>query len=259
MERVTEEFHACTIISSSARIGLSLSNNRRFEFNTWSEFEEFDRAQSEHTTSVSAEITLDVLRSAEGQPERYSVQVSVQNTPRRFGFMIGPIGISTIGPSETPPVPIFCRINYNNFILGKNIISTIEDWEKSVRKPENKTVNWMQKHSAEVAVFLQWLSVAACFWLCWGLRNYFSVSDTEGLSVWMLYSAAAISFGFGFGRIIGRSAEREIDRYSPLSNITLTSGDRQRNTKIQKKWTFSFKICGLFVTYRRSNSHRVLH
>lgn len=69
MEKVGQEFHSCTVISKSATASLILSKNERHDFRTWREFEEFDTSQVKRTSSLSVELTYDVIRNDGETPE----------------------------------------------------------------------------------------------------------------------------------------------------------------------------------------------
>jgi len=69
MEKVVQEFNACSIISNAATASIVLSKNQRFDFSSWKEFEEFDVSQPQTTKSLSFGITLDVIRGENQTPE----------------------------------------------------------------------------------------------------------------------------------------------------------------------------------------------
>lgn len=126
MIKIVDEFNACSIISNTATATVVLSKNQRFDFSTWAEFEDFDKSQPQTTKSLTFSITLDVLRGDNEVPERYSVQISVQNNPAQFGIQIGPFGIRPVDGFDIPPAPLVAVVNFNNYILGKNLNSTVE-------------------------------------------------------------------------------------------------------------------------------------
>lgn len=231
LEKVHQEFHSCKVISRSATVSLTLSKSERYDFRTWAEFEKFDTSQSSRTTSLQIEMTYDVIRNNDEVPERYVVQMSVQNLGPSIEIFLGPISLSSPGKFPVPPAAISATIRYNNYILGKNIIATIDSWEKSLEVDDNKIIEFLQGQSNRISRGIFYLSSLGGVLFSSGLTLIPSLT----FQFWLIYSAAcALIFSFA-GYEIGKFVERNIDHYTDGNIITLTRGDIKRNNMLGKR------------------------
>lgn len=235
MEKVLQEFNACAIIANAATASVVLSKNQRFDFSSWQEFEEFDISQPQTTKSLSFSITLDVIRGENQTPERYEVQVSVQNNPAMFGIQIGPLGIRPVEGFEVPPAHLVAAVNFNNYILGKNILSTIEEWEKSLRRREAKVRNFFQKWSSSIRVVLGFLATLSGIYACRLPLAEVNFSEPNAVAKFAIVSTAIIYTFHFVGSSLAKEVERQIDRQLPHNNITLTEGDKRALEKRAKR------------------------
>jgi hypothetical protein len=248
MAKIIDEFNACKIISNAPSASVVLSKNQRFDFSNWAEFESFDQSQPQTTKSLTFGITLDVIRGENEAPERYTVQVSIQNNPAMFGIQIGPFGIRPVDSFEMPPAPLVASINFNNYILGKNIISTIEDWEKSLKRRDAPIRKIFQKWSSNIRSGLHFSATLAGIYACNVLINLIDFSSNNGVAIFMLWGAGIIYISHKVGSFLAFKVKWQIDRQVPQSNITLTDGDRRLEEKRARKNAISVFKSALFFS-----------
>lgn len=234
-EKIKDEFEGRTIVSMSAGVTLILWNNQRHEFRTWEEFEEFDRSSTERTRSISCDMIVDILDS-EMSPQRYRVQASIQNIRSGSSFVIGPLRVMPAQEIGVPPVPIHVSFDYSSFIVGKNLNSTVENWEQGLERSESKLISWMQKNSIHLRKILQFSFLLSSIAFCRVFVSEVSPGDeAQSLARWMIVAAILVTSMNFLGDYISNAAERSIDRMRTRSNITLTRGDEQFNTKNSRK------------------------
>ncbi|MDI3335051.1 hypothetical protein QKW60_01385 [Defluviimonas aestuarii] len=239
IEKITQEFHSCTVIAQSATVSLFLSQNERHDFRTWNDFESFDTSQSGRTNSIQVEVTHDVIRNKGETPERYVVQVSIQNMPGSRGFVLGPISIGPMGEFPTPPSPIAMTVSYNNYILGKNLISTVEQWERALERREHKWITGLQRRSSLIAEVAFVVGIVSGVLAAANITSIYTILDISRLSTeqWIIRAALCVVVFSYIGKVTGEFTERHIDKYSLPNNITLTKGDRNHQSKLAKSNT----------------------
>lgn len=237
------------MISRNASVSLILENNLRHDFLNWTEFESFDKSQAERSKSLSVEVTVDIVDS-DIQPKRFKSQVSIQNTPRGIGMYLGPISFQRIEDVGIPPVPIHASVEYNDFIVGKNILSTIDSWEKALTKQDHSIIRSFQRKSQYVRHFLEIGTTLAAIAFCRVFaQDAASGASNASLFNFLVISTIIIFIGHHLGSFLANQFESFIDRISSASNITITKGDQNHNQKILKKnKTYAFKSAAFFIS-----------
>ena len=247
LDKIHQEFSGRTVINASATVSLFLSKGQRHDFRNWKEFTEFDTTQIEKTRSLSLEVTIDVFNQESELPERYQAQIAVQNNPSEFGFVIGPI---SFGPSEhagIPGVPIQATVHFNNYIIGKNILSTIDNWHDNLKKREKDLLSKFKRWSATLREALTYCGTIAGIWFGQAIT-----SNTLADSDWQVLAALYASIVFSFWQIAkfsGAYSERFIDRRQDHANLIVTTGDHRAEERRLKNNQSYFKksFMGLIV------------
>ena len=233
MEKLRQEFSGRKIINISATVSLFLSKGQRYDFRTWEEFADFDTSLKETTRSISLEVTIDVLDGDNSTPERYQCQVSVQNNPRELGFVIGPLAISSVEHAGLPPTPIAASVTYNNYIVGKNLLAAIDDWEATLRVRENSFWRRMKRRSSAINGSMVFAgSIAGILFAYNFLPSFVAENDWRA---WATYMAIIVAVFWKMASISGDFAEQYIDRRQEPANILITSGDQRAEDRRSKK------------------------
>jgi hypothetical protein len=233
IEKIRQEFHDTNPISETLSLSLHLSNNQRFDFNSWEEFEGFNTSQSERTKSISFEYTRDFVGSDQAL-ERYKVQVACQNMNSRFNLYLGPITLSRIEDAGLPPVPIHSTVSYSNYIRGKNLSGTIEEWVKSLDVEDRSYINFLQKHSGKFPRYGQSLATISALLGCVAFIPGDTASIGE-LGSFICYAAICIYISYIVGYTLASLAERQIDRHRSKNMIAFTNGDKKFDQMVDGK------------------------
>lgn len=234
INNINTEFEHFESLNRTARVSLILTGGKRFDFSSWEEFQDFDPTISGKTKSLQIELTFDIVRKSSDVPERYSVQIALQNlSAPPVGFVFGNIAVTEVGEFTTPPAPIAATVRYVNYTLGKNILAAIDDWEQSLRRGDSKFILWAQKKSNLISKILLATSlisgVLAAGALC-AYQDTIADTLTAFTLVWLIFGI----IGY-FGSEI---FERGIDLIAPSSVICLTKGDERSNERRKRQNIF---------------------
>ncbi|MCF3974040.1 hypothetical protein [Paracoccus salsus] len=243
-DKIHQEFNGRDILFLSATVSLSLSNGARHDFASWEEFDSFDTSQAARTKAIAIEVTADILDS-DRTPQRFKTQISIQNTPRAFGLTFGPISFQRIEDFGIPPVPIHATVEYSDFIVGKNLIGTIDGWEDALKKRDPTFFQKLSRQSERIRNSLTFITTLSAIYLCATLPDIFSAS----LYTSLIASAGIIYVGHNLGLFFAKKVEENIDRSSTFSNITLTDGDRNHNEKVEKRNRSAFRKALGFLSF----------
>lgn len=233
IDKIYQEFSGRKIISTSATVSLFLSKGRRHDFRSWDEFAEFDTSMNQTTRSISVEVTVDILDGNNQSPERYQCQVSVQNNPTSLGFIIGPLHFAPADQPGIPPVPIAATVEFNNYVVGKNLLNTIDEWEASLKRAGRGLAIKLRDYSQEMRRLILVLAVLSGVGFSHQISGFLpsSAELNSNLQDWLAISAfSLVIFGY-VGELAGRYAERFIDRQRNPRNIVITKGDENAEAK----------------------------
>lgn len=247
--KIDQEFHACKVINRSATATLLLSEQRRFDFRSWEEFCSFDSSQKGRTASLQIELNYSVFRGEDQILESYGIQLSIQNLSESgsMGIMFGPIAISQPGTFPVPPSPISCTVKYNNYILGKNLVSAADGWVASLDVIENSLLKHAHRNSDKLRELVFFLATI------FGLVAALSLHKMEIFfqEEWIIYAAITVfSFSY-FGRFVGKWIEKNIDRISVRDPLCITRGDDQyaKSRKSKNKRLIIKAILGILIFF----------
>jgi hypothetical protein len=233
LDRVNDEFRGKYVIARRATVTIVMENNARHDFNSWEDFSRFDSAQPERTKSVSIEASISML-DAEQTLQSFKVQVSIQNDVPKIGMFIGPISLLRMDNIGIPPVPMLASIDYNDFIMGKNLLSTVESWERGLPKREPTGLRKLQEHSHKIRNAINLLSRASSIYLCLFLASLLdAATNLNNFVIWVTYSFLFIYLASELGRFVGRRVERNIDAIDAGPNFTFSRGDLNHEKKIR--------------------------
>lgn len=232
--KIRQEFHSGSILAESATVSLVLAKNERHDFRSWREFSDFDTSQASTTSSLQVEMTFDIVRNEGETPERYVIQVSVQNLSSRMAIFLGNISFGAVGEFPTPPAPISVTVRYNNYILGKNLLGAIDAWEAALDKSTNKWIDRLKSHSHHARAVIQFFTILSGVAFSQGLLAHFDAIKINDIRIWLVYSAYSMLIFGAVGYVLGLVAERNIDRHSNKPNIILTNGDRKYLKDIER-------------------------
>ncbi|SIO44871.1 hypothetical protein SAMN05444722_2221 [Rhodovulum sp. ES.010] len=230
LDQIRQEFAGSTKLNVSASATILTSKNRKFDFSTWEEFETFDTSQPENTRSLTVGLIADVLRGEKNDFERFEVEVSIQNNPAQFGIQIGPLGVRPVSGFEVPPAPIVAQVKFPDYILGKNIISTIESWEQALPRRATDFRKRVQKRSHMIRAATVFSTTAAALAACFIIYNFRMEQLSSAFSLpSMLFLGALVTYCLhSTGSFFASQIERNIDRQRPHYNVILTAGDQRK-------------------------------
>lgn len=249
ISKIDDEFSNCRILSKSCSVDLSLEGKQRQQFNGSEALRDFEKDISETTSSVEVELIYDVFRSDQTIPERYTVQVSISNLPASVKRAI--MQIPFFGTSKFPS--IMCTIQFANYVLGKNILSAVESWERTLSKRTRKAIDFSQRYSHLIPQAGKVVGMISGFAISYRLIDYLALTESSSnanLALWALTSAA-ITYALMITSIaLGRYSENMIDSYEFGGNLIITTGDKRREeeeSRDNRKITARVAIAASFI------------
>lgn len=121
-------------------------------------------------------------------------------------------------------------VEYIDYVVARNLLNIVDEWFNVLPKP--KTSKWwafLRNRSELIPFFTRYFVGAVVAFLIFLALPKFIPEDASLLrfSQVFLCSAVGLFAAYRLARHLGRAAEYSMDRWSALSYICLTSGDRQ--------------------------------
>lgn len=132
---------------------------------------------------------------------------------------------------------LMVKVEYNNYILGKNIISTVQSWGDGLELKE--TNKWISiKQSSRLNFYITLIGWTSGFLFSLAIPNIlFNIVSENNLFLYyciLLSSASIFLFGI-IGARAGDIVERSLDSRGLQNTFTLTNGDRKWNSEVRNK------------------------
>lgn len=209
------------------------------EFGTWAEFEAHVFSEPEKVEEVV--IKWDFLVSVREymQPQRHTVlfRVSRELKPSQIFHMLGAGNHDEIDQVDVMSCPAFCRVDFINAQISKELINVVSDWYEGRNEPEmiEPLLYKLKKRRNGLAVLTEqwlmfsWAMLVASFFY-W--RVSVDYSGTPPLGIGLIATFLAVYSLRPAGRVAGALVNRAYKAISELDGSSvvfeITSGDRKR-------------------------------
>ncbi|MCI1123282.1 hypothetical protein [Stenotrophomonas maltophilia] len=173
--------HHIDVNVTSAKIGYDASQFA--EFSTWAEFEGHRWTESEKIQEIVVKWDFLVNMRDYAAPQRHTLllRISRDIKPSQIFHMLGAGNADELDKLDEIAAPAFCRVDFINAQLSRELIALVEDWYKGRPQPRliNPTLYWVKQYRNGIATFVdQWLLLS-----------------------WALLVASLLYWGFGAEKI----------------------------------------------------------
>lgn len=218
------------------------------EFGTWAEFEGHHWQESERIEELVIKWDFLVNIKDYAAPQRHTLlfRVSTDVKPGKFLQLLSSGNSDDFDSEEMFSSPAFCRVDFINAHISKELINVVVDWHKGRRTPKliPSTYYWFKKRRQGVAelldhwIMLSWTLLGSAIFLYATSRVY-----PQGTPVHIGAIAAFIGvYSFGPARYVARHMAANV--FNSLRDLEgskvvfeFTSGDRKRIAELQEENT----------------------
>jgi hypothetical protein len=239
---ITRKLQTHNINGQITSLNIGYEGSDLQEFGTWAEFEEHHWQSPECVEEVVIKWDFMVDIKDYESPQRHTllVRISSDMKPGKFMQMMASGNSDDFDQVDVMTAPAFCRVDFINAQMSKELINEVTDWIKARKEPALITdfYYWFKKrrqilaevthHSVVFMYALLWISS-----FLWVNTNQYSNSMTiEVIAIWLFLGL----YGFTpLGRVGHALASRV---YGALANIngkkvvfSFTSGDKKLNAE----------------------------
>lgn len=242
---ITRKLAIHSIDAVVTTVKISYEGSQMSEFGTWAEFTTHHWQEPDCIEEVV--VKWDFLVTVENfqAPQRHTLMLRVSRDikPAKLIQMMAAGNSDEFDHADMVASPAFCRVDFINAQISKELINEVSDWHKGRRSPRLIAEHWywFKKRRQGIAeIFDQWfvlscvlLVAAFLFWASgafYGGRPSITVAAVAiFLSVYSLRPISRLSNRFA-SRIFKSLADLEGSRVA----FEFTSGDKRRLDKLEK-------------------------
>ncbi|WP_150410032.1 hypothetical protein [Xanthomonas sontii] len=233
--------HHIDLNVTSVKVGYSGSQFN--EFSTWLEFESHRWQEPEKVEELVIKWDFLVNIRDYAAPQRHTLllRISRDFKPSQIFHMLGAGNADELDKLDELAAPAFCRVDFINAQISKELITVVEDWYKARRQPKliNPTLFWLKKRKSGIAAILDqwfllsWVLLVVSFFY-WGSKQILSAPTVaEGaiatiIGIYTLNPIAKISQRLG-AWVFRTLAEVEGSKVV----FSFTSGDKKRIDELE--------------------------
>jgi len=236
------ETHHIDLTVTSVKIGYD--GSQFSEFSTWSEFESHKWQEPEKVEELVAKWDFLVNIRDYAAPQRHTLlfRISRDIKPSQIFHMLGAGNADELDKIDEIAAPAFCRVDFINAQISRELINIVEDWHKGRKEPQliNPTLFWLKKRRNGIATILdQWFllswSLLVASFLYWGSSNL--IADPS-----IVHAAIATFLAIYTLRPIGKISNKLAGwAFKTLSEVEgskvvfrFTSGDKKRIDELER-------------------------
>lgn len=249
------------------------------EFGSWAEF----TAHSWHDPNCIEEVVVKWDFMVQVQrfdvPQRHTllVRISSDMKPGKFLQLLASGNSDEFEKMDVMTAPAFCRVDFINAQISKELINEVTDWYDGRRSPAliPSVYYWFKKKRNGIAIFTHY-SLPFMFSLLWASAYIWYYSSLADIGEVIKFSAVWIFFGVYLTQPIGKIghllASSVYGRLDEISGnrvaFNFTSGDKKRNAElisqnnllgkrflIQTCWAMLLNVvAGVVATYLYTHS-----
>jgi hypothetical protein len=152
--------HHIDLSVTSVKIGYD--GSQYSEFSTWAEFESHKWQEPEKIEELVIKWDFLVNIKDYAAPQRHTLllRISRDIKPSQIFHMLGAGNADELDKIDEIAAPAFCRVDFINAQISKELITLVEDWHKGRKQPRliKPTLFWLKKRRNGIAtIFDQWL------------------------------------------------------------------------------------------------------
>lgn len=230
---------------SVTQVKIGYDGSQFSEFSTWMEFESHKWQEPEKIEELVIKWDFLVNIKDYVAPQRHTLllRISRDIKPSQIFHMLGAGNADELDKIDEIAAPAFCRVDFINAQISKELITLVEDWHKGRKQPRliNPVLFWLKKRRNGIATILdQWLvlswTLLVVSFLYWGSTHLVpNPSIAQGviatfLAVYTLRPIARISHrlaGWAFRTLSEVEGSKVVFRF--------TSGDKKRIDELEKE------------------------
>lgn len=227
--KVLQQIEQYKSIGRNVTIKVNCTDERSQTFSSWEKFSQYDQSSTAAVSEIFITYEFLVELPAVKKFHRYKLEIRLVSGVAAGNFL-SPFRMGLFRITGMP-APIIVRIEYVDYLVAKNFISTIDEWVKSLAEIKS---HWhfprLQRHSGHFRHIFPSCTLAAAIYATYRLgitMNVLAVPSNPKILLWGCIGGVLMVLSTMLGRIFGMQVENHVDSTTPISAIKLTRGDER--------------------------------
>lgn len=249
-DKMIEKLRNHRIEGMVATVDVSFEDKTSLEFGTWAEFEQHRWTSPKVTREVRLRWEFLVTVDGYEVPQRHTVTVKLSPHLKPIDVMRAVLSRDPeeADSLEIDSVPIFCRVDFVNHILSKELLALVDDWVSGLPQPdiEISWFSWFENHAKFFCSLLRYsapllaaLAAFLCLKLVMPLDGSLDMPITRAdmvlFSQWAFFSIIALYAINNASQIIAGKAYKAINKYGVFRMFKFTNGDSDSAQKLKQR------------------------
>jgi len=235
--------HNIDLVITTVRLGYDSSQFN--EFSTWAEFESSKWQESDKIEELVIKWDFLVNIQEYAVPQRHTLlfRVATDIKPSQLLQMIGSSNAEDLDQLDEISAPAFCRVDFINAQISKELVALVDDWYKGRTKPKliNPILFWFKKRRNGIAtiadhwLYFSWALLLSSF-VFWGANNFLNEPNLVHASIAVILAVYSFRPASMMAHRIGAKIYKvlsEIEGSKVLFNFT--AGDRKRIEELEQE------------------------
>lgn len=237
------------VIESNENITINHVDDNKESFSSFDRFKIYDKSQTSAVEGISYEFNVLIQSNGTLKPQPYKINVRLASAIAVYS-RAEKDGPSSFVLKFFRSGPLTIEIEYVDYVIARNMMSTIESWVKEIElEKRNKFLRFMQLNS-------HWIPriTGATLLIIALVASFLSIDDALSgrqenafLAKFLLSSFGFIAISYILGSWLGRVTENTVDRIQELSHIEINRGDKNLLAKFKKKNNKSYWKSGWYL------------
>ncbi|VAW81252.1 hypothetical protein MNBD_GAMMA12-1539 [hydrothermal vent metagenome] len=237
------------VIECNENITVNHVDDNKESFSSFERFKIYDKSQTSAVEGVSYEFNALILPNGTPKPQPYKINIRIASAIAVYSRSEND-GPSSFIMKFFRSGPLIIEIEYVDYVIARNMMSTIESWVKEIEiEKRNKYLIFLQSNSHWIpkltGTILMMVALVASFFAIDSVL--IGREENTTLAKFLLSSFGFIVLSSRVGTWLGRITENTIDRIQELSHIELNRGDKNLLSDFKKKNSRSYLKSGIYI------------
>lgn len=248
-DRFTDKLKNHQIEGLVATVDISYEDNTSIQFGSWAEFLSHRWTGPEETREIILKWDFIVKIPGYDFPQRHTVMVRITGEMKPLHVLrrVFSRDIDDMDSIELAYIPIFCRIDFINHILSKELLAIAEEWNKALPQPESilSPFKKITKYDAKIAALFEYmlpfLSFSVVFAYLYSITNNLQSEAPLNTGVfvhlmyWTIVSFSLLFASINISKWLARKSLKYLNTYGRYNVFNLTNGDKTRQVELNRK------------------------